>query len=227
MAVLSSERKRLAVDLTQSLNEIENASGLFLIKPYFSYKSPSVSLAAAKHIIQRGPHTNSVSPFVFQAPPPTASVFTRRSTQIARASVASPPGRDRPSGGTKTKLDKIWVVDESVDDGNEFSVTSGVTPRILEIDINRVLIGKVNPSASADGMGEFGLRSLVAVQRPTRSVPSLYIPVVPATSPAPAPPQVLPPIRVPDAEKLTKKKVRSRTAPAGARRSGKRALAES
>lgn len=50
---ISNRRNELANDLTETMSEIESQSGIFLIKPMFSYKS----LLVYCHMMNKSQHT--------------------------------------------------------------------------------------------------------------------------------------------------------------------------
>ena len=50
MDELSNRRNELANDLTETMSEIESQSGIFLIKPLFSYKSLLVNIDVCLHM---------------------------------------------------------------------------------------------------------------------------------------------------------------------------------
>ena len=84
MAVVSSERQRLAWHLTERLNDIEQESGIFLIKPHFSYKPPSSKIVPPCHVIQSNKlgGLSCNSPVSVHAPPPTALEESRKSPVV-------------------------------------------------------------------------------------------------------------------------------------------------
>jgi hypothetical protein len=224
MAVLSSERQRLAWNLTERLNDIEQDSGIFLIKPHFSYKPPSPKTSPPCHVVQSDKLGDLAchSPVSVQAPPPTAL----QESQIAKhhqaefntslaAEAASLPSNQVVT--VEEAFQPTWNGALSVAQDNLQLDHTLITPRILELDVNRITMGKHNSSSLCDiGSNPYsrvpnslGLRTVFTVQRQTtglpnvrevdmhRQVQSLLLHSPSEQQKSPVKQSALPPIRVP------------------------------
>ncbi|XP_076439302.1 uncharacterized protein LOC143278152 isoform X3 [Babylonia areolata] len=239
MDSMGMERLRLAAMLMDSLDSIEQESGLFLIKPMYSYrgrelKAPPTQKLARPMRSQPVPRhqsatRDSTTSFV---PAPTPASNTRRldrhtpsQQMLVDMTSLPPPPPSRPEDGvvgsgairssfipqsaplTKQQLYQTWNMSvsqaRSPVDPVQLSLN---TPRMLELDINRMLIGQNNVSTklpyppSEDRLVNASnntLRSYVTVQRPAATLPPSAQAgrdtSAPPTSPSPRPPVAVSP----------------------------------
>ncbi|KAK7096390.1 hypothetical protein V1264_005690 [Littorina saxatilis] len=233
MDTMGVERLRLAAMLMDSLDNIENQSGLFLIKPMYSFrgrelKAPPTQKLARPVRTQPVPRylsaTHSATSFV---PAPTPASNARRMdrhtpTQQYAVDLTALPPPSRPEDGVigagairnivtpqapqLTQSFQTWNMSVSharspLDSLQQHSLN---TPRMLELDINRMLIGQNNVSTKLpqpptddrlQNATNNGLRSYVTVQRPTAtltadratSVQGVRATGAPPSSPSPRP----------------------------------------
>ncbi|KAL8591259.1 hypothetical protein ACOMHN_017583 [Nucella lapillus] len=237
MDFMGIERLRLAAMLMDSLDSIEQESGLFLIKPMYSYRGrelkapPTQKLArpvrtqpVPRHLSAARESTTSFVP----APTP-ASNARRLDRQTPTYQMGMDPGwiaqppPSRPkdgvvgSGALRSVVTpqsahlmqqpyQTWNMSlsqtKSPLDNVQYSLN---TPRMLELDINRMLIGQNNistklPHPPTDdrlvNASNNNLRSYVTVQRPAASLAADRPPSTqggrdtgaPPSSPSPRPP---------------------------------------
>ncbi|XP_025084142.1 myosin-10-like isoform X4 [Pomacea canaliculata] len=207
MDQMGLERLRLAAMLMDSLDNIEEESGLFLIKPMYSFKGRELKVPVTQKLTrpvrmqpasrQQSAAQESTAPFV-PAPTPASNVRRLdRHTPVNQAAgemtFMPPPPPSRPEdgvvgsvairnmGASHTPLlvhsHQTWNLPSSRAGLSKDSSASLLnTPRMLELDINRMLIGQNNisaklPHALTDdrlvNVSNNNLRSYVTVHRPT------------------------------------------------------------
>lgn len=201
---MGMERYRLANMLMETLDGIEQESGIFLIKPMYSYRgrepkdrfSGKISRPFRPHRTL-SPLRDSHSAYA-PAPTPMSNVRPARTQQQQQYTQPQSLGQGHrydPSipleGNTVglmgssvvyvgTQPQATWSMSDS-----QIGISSGPlmgnlnTPRILELDINRMMIGQNTISAQIGGMGlsndrltnaaNSNLRSYVTVNRPGQS----------------------------------------------------------
>lgn len=211
MDVMGLERLRLAAMLMDSLDSIEQESGLFLIKPMYSFRGrelkapPTQKLARPARTQPVTRHQSaavqSTTSFV---PAPTPTSHVRRTTaQTPTHPVPAETMSYRPLSPSRLEDGVIgsraisnpmmpqqdthfsdsyptWNIQASQ---ARLMVENGQhplnTPRMLELDINRMLIGQNNISTKLPhrltddrlvNASNNSLRSYITVQRPTASL---------------------------------------------------------
>ncbi|XP_033725885.1 myosin-6-like isoform X14 [Pecten maximus] len=219
MDQMGSERLRLANLLMETLDSIEQESGIFLIKPMYSYRGRSKYLNAPLTIRdikdaryggkltrpirpQRNlsPHRENQSSFapaptpasnmrlIRGQPVPTTQSMTHETTVPKHEVPRSLEGDEGGISGASlnwvgTSQKQTWSMNSSVVRGDPENFLSSQnpnamnTPRILELDINRMLIGQntISSKITQPGMTEDrlvnasqnNLRSYITVNRPT------------------------------------------------------------
>ncbi|KAK2559537.1 hypothetical protein P5673_018185 [Acropora cervicornis] len=200
----ASERERLAKQLTTCFENLEQETGIFLIKPVYSFKGRSEEIPGYV-VTQRhkpsppppkpsGPATPAPTPWLQLAKEPlsaglfrdlTQSSLTARPSSIPTMSkmqegemkmrVARSVDKDtlknRPSAMVTWQMSKSHVTDET----EESIAVELNTPRILELDVNRVMFGQADVSKSIVPLNDSSnfkltasvVRSYVTVERPT------------------------------------------------------------
>lgn len=200
----ASERERLAEQLTTCFENLEQETGIFLIKPVYSFKGRSEEIPGYV-VTQRhkpsppppkpsGPATPAPTPWLQLGKEPlsaglfrdlTQSSFTARPSSIPTMSkmqegemkmrVARSVDKDtlknRPSAMVTWQMSKSHVTDET----EESIAVELNTPRILELDVNRVMFGQADVSKSIVPLNDSSnfkltasvVRSYVTVERPT------------------------------------------------------------
>ncbi|XP_064645329.1 uncharacterized protein LOC135498802 isoform X1 [Lineus longissimus] len=203
---MGSERLRLAQLLMEVLDDIEMESGIFLIKPMYSYKGREYlnlyanrqSRAHSQKFRTASPlptaRTNASSRAFGLAPAPTPASqlkHDREMESVMREEVGklySQKTDDGISGAslgyvTGEKTGGMWNSSLSqpkalTEDNLLFQSSILNTPRILELDVNRMMIGQNQISAKMRGsLGDdrlmnatqTNLRNYVTVTRPTNS----------------------------------------------------------
>ncbi|XP_069102583.1 myosin-2 heavy chain-like isoform X3 [Argopecten irradians] len=219
MDQMGSERIRLANLLMETLDSIEQESGIFLIKPMYSYRGRFKYLNAPLTVrdikdaryggkLTRpsrphrnlSPHRDQKSSFapaptpasnmrlIRGQPVPTTQSMTHETT-VPKQEVQRPLEGDEGgiSGASLnwvgTSQKQTWSMNSSLVRGDPENFLSSQnpnamnTPRILELDINRMLIGQntISSKITQPGMTEDrlvnasqnNLRSYVTVNRPT------------------------------------------------------------
>ncbi|XP_052692630.1 uncharacterized protein LOC128170920 isoform X1 [Crassostrea angulata] len=211
---MGSERMRLANLLMETLDSIEQESGIFLIKPMYSYRGSPLDADytqlleeikeryAGKLTRPTRPHHRTVSPsreMSSFAPAPTPASNIRGITRQLHQNL-DPPQQPlfrreipRPLEGDETGLmgssalnyntavqRQTWNMSTSLVRGDPSDPMNSMnTPRILELDINRMLIGQNTISTKYGSPGltddrlinasQNNLRSYVTVNRPTNT----------------------------------------------------------
>ncbi|CAG5122145.1 unnamed protein product, partial [Candidula unifasciata] len=203
---MGAERLKLANLLMDTLDSIEQESGIFLIKPMYSYRGREAKLDHVSKLSRPIRHRHRrMAPFSetgssFVAVPTTSSNYHLTRTEedlsqkqphtLAKASSACPPetktghnhGDFRVSGSHVTlgsgSPESTWNTQTS-HPWKEQQPNSFHTPRILELDINRMLIGQNNVSSKLPfqptddrlvNINQNTLRSYVTVQRPSARI---------------------------------------------------------
>lgn len=200
---MGSERMRLANLLMETLDSIEQESGIFLIKPMYSYRGREIKERYAGKLTRpTRPHHRTVSPpreMSSFAPAPTPASNIRGITRQLHQNL-DPPQQPlfrreipRPLEGDETGLmgssalnyntavqRQTWNMSTSLVRGDPSDPMNSMnTPRILELDINRMLIGQNTISTKYGSPGltddrlinasQNNLRSYVTVNRPTNT----------------------------------------------------------
>lgn len=196
-------RMRLANLLMETLDSIEQESGIFLIKPMYSYRRREIKERYAGKLTRpTRPHHRTVSPpreMSSFAPAPTPASNIRGITRQLHQNL-DPPQQPlfrreipRPLEGDETGLmgssalnyntavqRQTWNMSTSLVRGDPSDPMNSMnTPRILELDINRMLIGQNTISTKYGSPGltddrlinasQNNLRSYVTVNRPTNT----------------------------------------------------------
>ncbi|XP_071098823.1 putative leucine-rich repeat-containing protein DDB_G0290503 [Haliotis cracherodii] len=194
---MGAERLKLANILMETLDSIEQESGLFLIKPMYSFRGREMKqkyvgkLSRPGRPLRASPIRETVSSM---APAPTPSSHirpldgSRAYHKISSASTTSHPEPLRPLEGDPGGVagaSMSWVGQAprqtwSFSSSHAKHVPADPlslynTPRILELDINRMLIGQNNISSRLPqpmtedrlvNVSQNNLRSYVTVNRP-------------------------------------------------------------
>ncbi|XP_021373672.1 uncharacterized protein LOC110463415 isoform X3 [Mizuhopecten yessoensis] len=207
MDQMGSERLRLANLLMETLDSIEQESGIFLIKPMYSYRGRDIKDARYGGKLTRpmrsqrnlSPHRENLSSFA-PAPTPASNMRLIRgqpvpTTQSMTHEIMPKHEAPRPLEGDEggitgaslnwvgTSQKQTWSMNSSVVRGDPENFLSSQnpnamnTPRILELDINRMLIGQntisskiTQPGLTEDRLvnaSQNNLRSYITVNRPT------------------------------------------------------------
>ncbi|XP_077869991.1 uncharacterized protein LOC102802324 [Saccoglossus kowalevskii] len=200
MDEMGEERLRLAHILMDTLSMIEEESGIFLIKPIYSWKGkgylskytgklsnnyrPPKMISRTMTPLREGTPMNTVP-----APTP-ASIHASKSTQ--RPSTRQLGGGDGPGEYDEVEVpmqgmgmmsgqssEPMWAMTSSQVDpatSNKIAANMLTTPRLLELDVNRMLIGQntisanIKPSYSDDRLvnaSNTNLRSYMTIARPS------------------------------------------------------------
>ncbi|XP_060555548.1 uncharacterized protein LOC132716319 isoform X1 [Ruditapes philippinarum] len=196
MDEMGSERYRLANMLMETLDSIEQESGLFLIKPMYSYRGrePKEQLYSGKITRPFRPH-RTLSPLrdnnSAHAPAPTPASNVRPRNMARRDDQNVGQGQYEVRGpleGDSTGLmgssvgymaaqpGSTWKMADSHQGINNPYLGNVNTPRILELDINRMMIGQNTISAQIGSQGlsndrlvnaaNNNLRAYMTVNRP-------------------------------------------------------------
>lgn len=200
MDEMGVERYRLASMLMETLDSIEQESGLFLIKPMYSYRGrePKEPTYSGKITRPFRPHRN-LSPLRDNssahapAPTPASNVRTRNQARKEDMYQGQPTGQIQyeskgPLEGDTTGLmgssvgymagqpRTTWSMADSQIGMNNPMFGNVNTPRILELDINRMMIGQNTISAQIGSPGlsndrlvnaaNNNLRAYMTVNRP-------------------------------------------------------------
>ncbi|XP_046561045.1 uncharacterized protein LOC124270068 [Haliotis rubra] len=184
---MGAERLKLANMLMETLDSIEQESGLFLIKPMYSFRGREMKqkyvgkLSRPGRPLRASPIRETVSSM---APAPTPSSHirpldgSRAYHKISSASTTSHPEPLRPlegdSGGV-AGASMSWMGQAprqtwSFSSSHAKHVSADPlslynTPRILELDINRMLIGQNNISLEPPSFGLVSIVSFVKLDR--------------------------------------------------------------
>ncbi|XP_013417598.1 nuclear mitotic apparatus protein 1 isoform X2 [Lingula anatina] len=203
MDEMGNTRLQLAQLLTETLDAIEQESGIFLIKPHYSYRGRPFGHAGYNGPLSK-PFKNYLASIRDRqhsayVPAPTPASNSRSATY--RRYGQNPPAADVPVGipeqrGPVTEGEMLtgsavnWVgevprpvwsmssshVKSALESGYPYQTSLVNTPRMLDLDINRMLIGqnqistKVDSSLSDDRLvnaANTNLRSYVTVNRPS------------------------------------------------------------
>ncbi|XP_067942045.1 myosin-11-like [Watersipora subatra] len=166
MDEFAERRSELASDLMASLEELEQESGIFMIKPMYSYRA-SISPKNLKiHKTEEGPTQRLGVPVPSQPEPSNEEKTTAHLKESAPTRWAS--RTPKSTGGT-------WNLSASVPAGNTGDQNLINTPRILELDVNRMMYSqnqvsmKSNPYLSNDRLvnaANSSVRSYMTVRRP-------------------------------------------------------------
>ncbi|CAH1790319.1 unnamed protein product [Owenia fusiformis] len=199
MDEMGSERLRLANLLMETLNGIEQESGIFLIKPMYSYKARALTDKYQAKVSQKayrpprelsplpGHGRHSQQSHLAPAPTPSSNArgYNKSDKVMSEERKASP---DDPGAGILGAAPN-WVGEQPTSSWNPgaseaaelpdehlFRINNLMnTPKILEMDVNRMLIGQNNISAKIIGGSPTSiasnLRSYVSVQRQPQNGP--------------------------------------------------------
>ncbi|VDI50831.1 Hypothetical predicted protein [Mytilus galloprovincialis] len=206
---MGNDRLRFANILMETLENIEQQSGIFLIKPMYSFKGRDIKERYAGKLARPMRPQRNISPareISSFAPAPTPASNIRGLTRghVSSSLMQAPEEEVRPeplrplvgddSGITGAGM--VWVGSvprstwnigssqvRAIDDLQNPNMMN--TPRILELDINRMMIGQNNISTRITSPGVSDDRLVNASQNNLRS----YVTV---NRPAPAPGQVRP-----------------------------------
>ncbi|XP_048750682.2 myosin heavy chain, striated muscle-like isoform X3 [Ostrea edulis] len=214
---MGSERMRLANLLMETLDSIEQESGIFLIKPMYSYRGSPLDVDytrlleeikeryAGKLSRPTRPHrvispSREISAFA-PAPTPASNVrgISRHMQQFSdtpqqplfRREIPRPLEGDETGlmgsaalGFNTTAQRQTWNMSTSLVRGDSTDgVNSLNTPRILELDINRMLIGQNTVSSKYGSPGLTDDRLINASQNNLRSYVTVNRPMVNSTRP--------------------------------------------
>lgn len=194
------EREQLAQQLTSCFENLEQETGIFLIKPVYSLKGRS-EVNGGHVIAQRnkpspvppkpsGPATPAPTPWQnYGSKAPISAGLYRDLTQssLARAASSIPVVAQLEDGTIRMRvtqpMDKegllsssagvTWQASKSQVLGSPSAAVQINTPRILELDVNRMMIGQTDVSKHIyppDDSGEMtgsAVRSYVTVERPS------------------------------------------------------------
>jgi len=199
MDSLANDRERLAEQLTACFENLEHETGIFLIKPVYSMKGrPEVNsgyVIAQRHKPSpvppkpSGPATPAPTPWLQLGKGPVSAGLYRDVTQssLARAPSSIPTMAQLEDGTMKMRVTRpvdketllsssvgvAWQASKSQVFGTPSSAVGLNTPKILELDVNRMMLGQTDvskPIVSLDDAGEItgaAVRSYVTVERPT------------------------------------------------------------
>ncbi|KAK2167423.1 hypothetical protein LSH36_28g08067 [Paralvinella palmiformis] len=198
MDQMGEERLHLVSELMTTLDSIERESGIFLIKPMYSYKGQTGpekyqgKLSRAYRPNQRG---NSRSGSDYRSTSKYPSGKSTPGQHLGKENVKSPESRDESGlSGTSTHLlgdypKPVWNQQMSTFNQDSTKYMPALpgqinTPRILELDINRMLIGQNQVSlhvpqgfVSNDRLANAAntsIRSYVTVNRPSGQPGTAY-----------------------------------------------------
>ncbi|XP_028393962.1 uncharacterized protein LOC114518209 isoform X2 [Dendronephthya gigantea] len=149
MAELGRQRSELGDKISSSLKEIEESSGIFLIKPVYSYVSKPSAVEKSSHPVickKRAPRSPEVSS--------SKPSYPLETTRTPGQSIARP----------------MWISTDShvSDSGTLFD--DNPMPRLLAMDVNRFTLSKNLISGAIDvKSGTGGVRQYVTVERPIGS----------------------------------------------------------
>lgn len=200
MDSMGNDRLRFANILMETLEDIEQQSGIFLIKPMYSFKGRDIKERYAGKLARPIRPQRNISPtreISSFAPAPTPASNIRGITRghISSSLMQHPeeevrPEPQRPLAGDDTGITgagMVWVgsvpratwnigssqvrYSDDIQSQNMMN-----TPRILELDINRMMIGQnnistriISPGVSDDRLvnaSQNNLRSYITVNRP-------------------------------------------------------------
>ncbi|KAF6018308.1 hypothetical protein EB796_023394 [Bugula neritina] len=181
MDALAEKRAELANELMLSLEDLEQESGIFMIKPMFSYRGAIFSNAKPfrSQKVKEGPATRMGVPVPSQ--PEEASSARSNPPAATDARWATLPRR---AAGT-------WNLASSMPSADDADISTVNIPRILELDVNRMMYGqnqvsvKSTPLLSNDRLvnaANSSTRSYVTVNRPAASYTRPASSGVPVTS---------------------------------------------
>ncbi|KAK3732288.1 hypothetical protein QZH41_014424 [Actinostola sp. cb2023] len=183
---LAETRGRLAQLMMETFEKLENDTGIFLIKPVLSYHSRCDPLGG--YVVSNKKHTGRAMHDGPSAPAPSPWLSG------GKASVQSTHARGiktTPSIPTMTQLEgdnmeisivqhgedmystQTWQVSKSQIHGTPSMNVAITTPRILELEINRMMIGQTQASTgfvASNGKSEVPsslIRNYVTVERPS------------------------------------------------------------
>lgn len=197
----AGERERLAEQLTACFENLEQETGIFLIKPVYSFKGRSEEIPGYV-VTQRnkpsppppkpsGPATPAPTPWLQLGKEPMSAGLFRDLTQssLAGRPPSIPPMAKLQDGTMKMRVTRpvdkgilmttsgamsAWQASKSqVTDTAGSTAAELNTPRILELDVNRMMIGQTDVSKAIiplDNVSELTgsvVRSYVTVERPT------------------------------------------------------------
>ncbi|XP_061170471.1 myosin-10-like isoform X3 [Saccostrea echinata] len=203
---MGSERLRLANLLMETLDSIEQESGIFLIKPMYSYRGREIKERYASKLSRPTRPHRVISPsreFSSFAPAPTPASNIRGLTRQIQQTTDPPQQAffrreiPRPLEGDETGLmgspalanyntavqRQTWNMNTSLARGDPSDVNAMNTPRILELDINRMLIGQNTISSKYGSPGLTDDRLINASQNNLRSYVTVNRPMVNSTRP--------------------------------------------
>ncbi|XP_055955543.1 myosin-11 isoform X3 [Patella vulgata] len=171
MDEMGTERLRMANLLMETLDSIENESGIFLIKPMYSYRGRELlqryTGKLSRPIRSRKANSSTLLPENLRsfgpAPTPASNirsihreVSSLQNQDTRQLTAPSPKGTfDGTDGGVAgaavnwvgTSSNSTWNMSASQPSAVKDDISSfHNTPRILELDINRMLIGQNNIS---------------------------------------------------------------------------------
>lgn len=158
MNALHRQRISLAYDLTESLDDIERQSGIFLIKPFYSYQGKNLSDEFMRiHKLNKKQLSDKVdngSNLKYYR-----SDSSKNSENMATWNVEDSFIRDEPSSANN-ELRRSLVKSPISNLIN--------TPKMLELDVNRMIISQNQASSSVNSNEQKpSLRSYLAIDRST------------------------------------------------------------
>ncbi|WAR30176.1 hypothetical protein MAR_003744 [Mya arenaria] len=162
MDEMGMDRYRLANMLMETLDSIEQDCGIFLIKPMYSYRGREPKERFGGKISRPFRPHRTLSPL--------------RDSHSAYAPAPTPASNVRPP---RVQRRDDSQMSDSQTGGGGFMMGNVNTPRILELDINRMMIGQNTISAQVGSQGlsndrlvnatNTNLRSYMTVNRPGQS----------------------------------------------------------
>ncbi|CAD5118521.1 DgyrCDS7214 [Dimorphilus gyrociliatus] len=159
---LSEERVKLAYDLMDTLDEIENAAGVFLIKPFFSYRpvAQTASTVNAPKAIRHSQIEGRAKAWQTPAPTPASRQLQKKNTEESTrpASTGAIPIMSRLTVGTSAESN-YWSPQAAVHKVGSFSDNLINTPRLLELDMNKMIYGHNEVAGSGS------IRNYISVAR--------------------------------------------------------------
>ncbi|XP_064422118.1 uncharacterized protein LOC106703149 [Latimeria chalumnae] len=198
----SEERLQLAEELTETLGEVQERSGIFLIKPILSWQPGLNSMNYSRKISVRRKRQSKTEPLVVSPSSPSVQAAKAQSgvSAVAPEIPTSAGLHCMNSVSGICRHHKLWNLKESElgfsssETGEGRSITPRVMiPRLLELDVNRYLFNQHGVSLQIPDCSSFmdppprlsrvSLRSFLPLVR--NSPPSLsrerYVQSVPDT----------------------------------------------
>lgn len=180
MDTLSEERMKLAYDLMDTLDDIENAAGVFLIKPFFSYRPVAQTAATtnAPKAIRHSQIEGRAKAWQTPAPTPASRQLQKKNTEESTrpASSGGVPVMSKLTVGTSAES-SFWSPQAAVHKVGTFSDNLINTPRLLELDMNKMIYTHNEVAASGP------IRNYISVIRSGQKAYTSSEPAHPTTPP--------------------------------------------